>query len=444
MFVTKEEISQIVGQIITDDVNNDIVFIVANKGFGKYKLLNEIYACEYQKHIIVTNGAKVRTNSVIKNCLIHGIYEYLKRNNDIKLRGRLKTLILKKGKGIPFTSRIAFNFHIKLTLDEIEDLLSQDSIDELVDIYKDFTLNSPLIFFIRGTELSSSDKYYLSKLQPVIGTERFTFIIALRPNPEGIGLIKNVTQNRAERVWICPLVPMIRDPVANSRILDIPSISLNDVKDSDSYRDFINEVSRKDYYNPVFELVDKLLDSEIKPSMIFTIASQEISRHDFDFVNSLTIRLLHEPKTSPYNNALIAHSGKFMWVDTLAYYIFVNEGIEELILELQKFYFAFLVDTNKWKNISHEMFAFGIKEPGRDERNQMNQFLKDMSQLLYNPIIPEISIYTARFSDWIRVFSRPATGNMVNPEDIDSLVDELYSFCVGFSDINLEALQVIR
>lgn len=98
-----------------------------------------------------------------------------------------------------------------------------------------------------------------------------------------------------------------------------------------------------------------------------------------------------------------------MWIDALGYYLFVNEGIEELLLEMQKFYFAFLIDTNKWKNVSSNSFSYAEIEPNRDERNRMNQFLKRMSQISGNPIIPEISRYTARLSDWIRVFSRPAS-----------------------------------
>lgn len=443
MFVTREEIRQIVKQVIEDDVNNDIVFIIANKGFGKYKLLKEINGCEYQKHIIITNGEQFHSESLIKNCLMHGIYEYLMRNNYYYQRKQLSGLITKKGKRIPVSSRIAFSFHVKLTTDEVEELLKELTIIQLTDIYIEFTVNSPLVFFIRGTELSDSDGKFLSTLKTETGTDRFTYIIALRPDIAGINLIKKVTQNRNEKIWICPLIPLIRETTDNIGIVDVPLIELSDVRESYSYRDFKAEISRKDYYNPVFELVDRLLDSGINPSMIFTIASQEISRDDFNYINSLTIRLLHEPRAELDNDALVIHDGKFIWVDALAYYLFINEGVEELVLEMQKFYFAFLIDTNKWKNISNNLFTFTQVEPNKDERNQMNLFLKKMSQISGNPIIPEISRYTAKFSDWIRVFSRPAVFDKAGIEDVDSLINELYSFCVGFSEINIEALQII-
>lgn len=113
-------------EVITDDVNNDIVFIVANKGFGKYKLLKEINGYEYQKHVIITNGEQFHSASLVKNCLMHGIYEYLRRNNILDQRKYLRLLIKKRGKKLPISSRIAFDFHIKLTTDEIEDILKKN------------------------------------------------------------------------------------------------------------------------------------------------------------------------------------------------------------------------------------------------------------------------------------------------------------------------------
>ena len=73
----------------------------------------------------------------------------------------------------------------------------------------------------------------------------------------------------------------------------------------------------------------------------------------------------------------------------------------------------------------------------------MNEFLKKMSQISDNPIIPEISSYTAKLSDWIRVFSRPTVTGKEYLGNIDSLVDELEKLCDGFSEISIKALQII-
>lgn len=67
-----------------------------------------------------------------------------------------------------------------------------------------------------------------------------------------------------------------------------------------------------------------------------------------------------------------------------------------------------------------------------------------MSQLSENPIIPEITKYISKLSAWIRVFSRPAANDRINPNAIDSLVNELNTFYIGFADVNIYALQVIN
>lgn len=113
LFVTKDEIRQTVRQIINDDVNNDIVFIIANKGFGKYKLLKEINGFHYQKDIIITNGEHFHSDSVLKNCLMQGIYEFLRRNNSLFQRNRLGKLISKKERTYQFLIEFGFSFMLR-------------------------------------------------------------------------------------------------------------------------------------------------------------------------------------------------------------------------------------------------------------------------------------------------------------------------------------------
>ena len=113
MFVTKDEIRQIANDIITDDINNDILFIVANKGFGKYRLLKEIYGTRFQDNVIIVNGESFHSDSIVKNCLIHGIFEYLRRNNSIFNRTRLCRVVTKIGKPITIPRKFFFRFPYK-------------------------------------------------------------------------------------------------------------------------------------------------------------------------------------------------------------------------------------------------------------------------------------------------------------------------------------------
>lgn len=83
MFLPKDDVKQKVKGIIMDESDNDIVFIVANKGIGKLSLLEEIYDLNsFDKNIIITNGKRVHIDgSGIKKCYIDGICLFLERNN---------------------------------------------------------------------------------------------------------------------------------------------------------------------------------------------------------------------------------------------------------------------------------------------------------------------------------------------------------------------------
>ena len=330
-----------------------------------------------------------------------------------------------------------------MTAHEIRNTLS---LLTLIDVYDKFSNNTPLVLFIKGAEINADDESYLKHSEVRCEDARLTYIIALRPDTVGLNLIKRVCQVRNERIWICPLLPMIKEQIVNKNIIDIPAISLTDIQDSTSYHDFKRTVQFKDYYTPVFELVSELLSMNISPSMIFTVANQEIGQGDFQYINDVTTRLLHVPSASHSSGALVSHNEKYIWVDALAYYIFVNEGAEKLLLEMQKFYFSFLVDTSYWKDrfgeygCRHNLAASVMSA---NDRKKMNNFLKRMSKTSDNPIIPGIADYTSRFSDWIRSFSRPMVTKKVHYSSMERLVNELFSFSVGFSDVNIEALHII-
>lgn len=439
MFVTKDEIRQIANDIIVDDFNNDILFIIANKGFRKYKLLQEIYGGSYQSDVIIVNGEAFHADSIVKNCLLHGIFEYLRRHNTNDNRRRLYKIVSNCGKRIPILDKLTFYVHVKINRKEIETLLESLSLLTLIDVYDKFSNNTPLVLFIKGAEINADDESYLKHSEVRCEDARLTYIIALRPDTVGLDLIKSVCQVRNERIWICPLLPTIKEQIINQNIVDIPEISLTDIQDSTSYHDFKRFVQLKDYYIPVFELVSELLSMNISPSMIFTVANQEIGLEDFQYINDVTKRLLHVPSALPSSGALVTHNGKYIWVDALAYYILVNEGAEKLLLEMQKFYLSFLVKISRWKDKLEEYGDMAETV----EREKMNNFLKRMSKAPDNPIIPGIADYTSRFSDWIRSFSRPMVTKKVHYSSMERLVNELFSFCVGFSDVNIEALHII-
>ena len=432
MFVTKDEIKSQVNKIINDNVNNDIVFIVANKGFGKYKLLHNIYDRYYDKSIIIVNGELFNDNSIVKNCFMHGIFEYLCRNNSVLVRRKLSNILTTRGKKVSLKSRIHLDFHVKLTSHELESLLDNFNIGELRKIYKEFSNNTALVMVMHEPYMTQRDKEYISDLKIEIGTEQITYIITLRPDTEGINLIQDMAQKKAGRVWLYPMLPKKNAFVYRDKTIDIPGMSLDSIRDQESYDEFKQAISQKDYYNQVLDLVDYLLISGINPLTVFTTAKEEISRTDLDYISKWSAKFMKEKpnRKDISNNAIVLHNGQFMWVDALAYYIFVNEGIENMILEMQNFYSAFLIEIQEW-------------ELNKQERNRIDLFLKKMSIINGNPIIPEFAIYTSKLTRWIREFSKEKSIKNRSEEEINKLLEELFTLNIGFSRFTLAMLLAI-
>lgn len=64
MFLKKEEIKEKIRNIILDEKDNDIAFVVASKGVGKLNLLAEIYDIEsLNGDIIIANGKRINNSS---------------------------------------------------------------------------------------------------------------------------------------------------------------------------------------------------------------------------------------------------------------------------------------------------------------------------------------------------------------------------------------------
>ena len=114
MFLSNAEIKNKVKSIIADDVDNDIIFIVGNKGIGKTQLLHELYGeTAFNRDVIVTDGKRISSNtSNLAKCFIEGITKYIERNNRKQIRQKLCDII--KGGNIGFSDRFVFAHRKKL------------------------------------------------------------------------------------------------------------------------------------------------------------------------------------------------------------------------------------------------------------------------------------------------------------------------------------------
>lgn len=189
MFLSKEVVKEKVKNIILDDADNDIIFVVANKGIGKTELLEEIYGdSTYDKNLIVVDGRRIISNvSNIKKCFTDGIISYVESHNSFLIRSKLCKEIRSY---ISFSEAIETVYinRRKNKNSRIESVLCSLPLNRLKEIYVLLAEKTPLIVVSSAMILSEEETTYLSELYndnlDAFGA-RVTFVIAVRANVNG-------------------------------------------------------------------------------------------------------------------------------------------------------------------------------------------------------------------------------------------------------------------
>lgn len=429
MFIARDDIKNAIKKIIVDDIADDIVYIVANRGFGKLQLLKGIYDVElFNPDIIVADGASVPLDSKLKSSFIQGIYKYLLLHNNCETRQHFYDSVRDFQNDLP--SRIIFIFKRKFKIETIISMLSRLDIETLRFIYIVISNNTPLLISLNGICMPDSDRNYIMTLGAYNRDAKITYVIAVRPDFSGIRFISNVVEHKTNRVWICPVLPHINCPIIGESPLDTVSISLNGINKCSSYLEFKMQALKHSDYFKVFELATELLNSGVKPYMIYVLANQEIDINEFIYIQGLTNRLYHESASTHDDKFLLHYNGKLLWMDTLAYYFVLNEGIDHALRELQKFYFEFLLNA-------------GQLIYNKEDKNKFYAFAKRMSDVSENQVAPGFSLYFSKFSDWIRIFTRHYIIRRDNWESMVTNTHKLDDLLIKYSTTNLNALMLI-
>ena len=240
MFLKKEDIKAKIRNIILDEKDNDIAFVVAAKGVGKLDLLEEIYDHEsLNTDVIVANGKRINnSSSCIEKCYIDGICSYIERNDSLKTREDFLRQ-LPNGK---LTARQRWSFLCKAFVSEdkrhvakIASYLSNLSPKQLKEIYIGVAGETPLVIFAGAIWLTPGDIDYLTNLHNDDWGARITFIIAVRPTIQCINFMKETINKNAPKVWVFPLLPETAG-ISNSTLpKSVASISINNIGNSENF-----------------------------------------------------------------------------------------------------------------------------------------------------------------------------------------------------------------
>lgn len=399
MFIEKGDVKNRISDIILDDKDNDIAFIVASKGIGKLSLLSEVFDMESSKrNIIVANGKRIRgSSSCLSKCFIDGICSYIERNNTRDGKTKMTFLnLLPRGKlsalqKISFMAD-AFVARRKVRIDELSLCLSGLTLNQLKEIYVGLAGETPLVLFAGAIFLTKDDIDFLCNLHNDNWGARVTYIIALRPTIECLDVIKSTIDKKKNGVWVFPLLPDIATRSKTKNPNSIASIIVNDIGKSDVYRDFQQALLSNTDYFEVYNLVHTLLDDGLQPAQLCFLANQEMSNSEYFDLKRIVSKIYPGEITEYDDRLIIPYDGRLLWLDALSYYIALCECIDDAISSTQNFFFRIIAYSQHF-------------QPGSPERSPFISFLTESQKHNKNQIAEGFAAYFSSFAALAMAFS---------------------------------------
>lgn len=431
MFLKKEDIKAKIRNIILDEKDNDIAFVVAAKGVGKLNLLEEIYDLESSNtDVIVANGKRINnSSSCIEKCYIDGICSYIERNDSLKTREDFLRQ-LPNGK---LTARQRWSFLCKAFVSEdkrhvakIASYLSNLSPKQLKEIYIGVAGETPLVIFAGAIWLTPGDIDYLANLHNDDWGARITFIIAVRPTIQCINFMKETINKDAPKVWVFPLLPETVG-ISNSTLpKSVASISINNIGNSENYYDFHRSLIANQAYFEMYDIVHSLFQEGLHPINLCLMANQEMSNETYCDLQKI-ITSIYPNSLNKYDQRLVLpYDGRLLWIDALAYYIALYEGIDDAIIATQQFFFAVIAHARHF-------------EKGFPTRAKFISFLKNSERTSANELAMGFASYYSSFATFAKTFSSKEQFEKNSKDNSLMAIELLDRAVLEFSDEAVES-----
>lgn len=425
MFVSKDEIIEKVDEIISDGKDNEIVFIVASKGIGKTRLLNEIRTYEsHRKDMIIADGNRIRgSSSVLTKCFIDGICSFIEMNDPEMC---INEIINYLPNTLKTNSIIEYG---KINIARLSVLLSSLSLSQLKDLFVQLAEDTPLVLIASSLFLNPVDVEYLESLYFDKWSAKVTFVIALRPTPDCVKALRCIAKRNENRTWVFPLLPKIVKNSLSLYPMSIASIHVDDIGDSDSGA-FTDTLLSNDAFFDTYHFYGELLSDDFRFTRLLFFANQEIRICDSKYLSDIVKNIYGNTCyiTENEDHLILPHNGKLLWIDALSYFLAINGGgITKAIAETQEFFFYIINNVDQ--------FTFG-----QPERKSLVSFLNDLSLQKPNVLASGFSIYFSSFASLVKMISikkRRQNVKRVSPELITILLERLV---LDLSDSCTEAL----
>lgn len=433
MFLTKEQAKENAKRIIADDVDNDIVFVVAHKGIGKTEFLEEIYgSASFNNQLIVADGKRIVANAPsIKRCFAEGILVYISRHNSAYNR---KKLCINLGAYISKSQALITIMCRKIKDHTIASILCSLSLNKLKNIYFDLAGSMPLVVVSTAMSLTDEEIQYLKELSNDslgrIGA-RISFIIGIRATPQNLRVMDEISKIKTNGIWIMPLLAKIENKSIYSDPRSISSISIGNSGVISDVQQLQQKIFSNSVYFDTYEIVRYLSNDHWDPHHLFILANQEVSLEDYEYICDIAKRIYKKDLPNYENRLILPNNGKLLWLDVLSYYLALQKGIDEAISETQRFFLGIIREITT----SNNKVYFG-----KPSRNAFISFIKDASSMKENVLAEGFSKYYSDFATLIQILflkdNRSHQDSLIALEVLDRVVLE-------FSRNNINAIQKI-
>ena len=424
-------------RIISDDMDNDIILIVAHKGVGKAKLLKEIYgSTAYNPKLIVANGEIVKTNVCsLKRCFVEGIIEYVSRNNrKLEVRNKLLAHI-----NASVSTGLKLLISRKLNKEECYEALCKHTLRRLKNIYFDLAKDLPLVLISSAMVLTREEVEYLESLDddPLgkVGA-RITFVLGIRATPSCNSSISRIVNNRTRGIWLMPLMATVERSAVENNVHSMSEISIESSLGSN--KTIVNEellVNLLD--NETYRVVRSFVDSRLNPQKLHILANQEISRKSYDYLLDVTREIYNVAPSQFDGGLIIQYDNRLLWLDVLSYYYALSKELDIAIIETQKFFFLL---------VNRLLLTSDESEYVRFRKLKRNSFLSFIHEAVYsegNSIADGFAKYYADFAKMAKIIYSYSIDHFGDNRRNLIAIEVLERVAIDFSAESLSALEGI-
>ena len=360
MFTSVDRVERKILEVIYDDADDDLVFLIAQKSTGKTDVLNRLEALLSKDGVLFASGESIKAisnDSVVKRAFAEGIIKYCDKCEE----GRQNLLEELQLRGVVTQNLSGNNTRLGTVLCVM-------SAEDLKTIYSIISNSTPLVLLMPPCpRIKDEDLRFFSELDDSLieFKPRVTYVVATRSNPTNVERIRKIVQSKGKGVWLFPVF-------CAEQMIDgqIPSTESN--------------------WN-ILDSIGKAYGKAWTATYLQLLANSEITKEEYDcVVDAISVLGICQPEG--YSEKLVLYNnGVYSWIDASSYSAAPKAFGDAAYNDSQNLFFRIVECINQ--KICKEARTYTEKNAIRNARNAIIRFLKIIANNKPNCILEDFSEY---------------------------------------------------